>query len=136
MIYPQDTYLKFGKTSVHTSLQLPAVESLDGTADVILDFDWCAHIQGTGKVDPVTLTIVITGEGTFENGAKYSEPLENTQQANQMFWTHASVKAKGINKDTRFNIVYTNSLNKETGEYNWKASGAHRYHLDNIRISK
>lgn len=136
VIYPQDTYLKFGKTSVHTSLQLPAVESLDGTADVILDFDWCAHIQGTGKVDPVTLTIVITGEGTFENGAKYSEPLENTQQANQMFWTHASVKAKGINKDTRFNIVYTNSLNKETGEYNWKASGAHRYHLDNIRISK
>lgn len=136
VIYPQDTYLKFGRTSVHTSLQLPAIESLDGTADVIIDFDWCAHIQGTGTVDPVTLTIVITGEGTFENGTKYSEPLENTQQAKQMFWTHASVKAKGINKDTRFNIVYTNSLNKETGKYNWTVSGAHRYHLDNIRISK
>lgn len=136
VIYPQDTYLKFGKTDVHTSLQLPAIESLDGTADVIIDFDWCAHIQNSGKVDPVTLTIVITGEGTFENGTKYSEPLENTQQAKQMFWTHASVKAKGINKDTRFNIVYTNSLNKETGKYNWTVSGAHRYHLDNIRISK
>lgn len=136
VIYPQDTYLKFGKTSVHTSLQLPAVTSISGTADVVLDFDWCAHIQGTGKVDPVTLTIVITGNGSFENGTKYSEPLSNTQEAKQMFWTHASVKANGIDKDTRFNIVYTDALNKETGAYNYKVSGAHRYHLDNIRISK
>lgn len=136
VIYPQDTYLKFGKTSTHTSLQLPALASLNGTADVVLDFDWCAHIQGTGKVDPVTLTIVITGNGSFENGTKYSDPLSNTQEAKQMFWTHASVKASGIDKDTRFNIVYTDALNKDTGAYNYKVSGAHRYHLDNIRISK
>lgn len=136
VIYPQDTYLKFGKTSVHTSLQLPAMTAIAGTADVALDFDWCAHIQGSGKVDPVTLTVVISGNGTFENGTKYSDPLSNTQEAKQMFWTHAVVKAVGIDKDTRFNIVYTDALNKETGAYNYKVSGAHRYHLDNIRISK
>lgn len=136
VIYPQDTYLKFGKTSVHTSLKLPAIETLAGASDVVLDFDWCAHIQGSGKVDPITLTLVITGNGTFENGTKYSEPLSTTQAAKQMFWTHAAVKIQGMDKDTRINIVYTDCLDKSTGKYNWKVSGAHRYHLDNIRISK
>lgn len=136
VIYPQDTYLKFGKTSVHTSLKLPAIETLAGASDVVLDFDWCAHIQGSGKVDPITLTLVITGNGTFENGTKYSEPLSTTQAAKQMFWTHAAVKIQGMDKDTRINVVYTDCLDKSTGKYNWKVSGAHRYHLDNIRISK
>lgn len=136
VIYSQDTYLKFGKTSVHTSLKLPAIESLAGASDVVLDFDWCIHIQGSGKVDPVTLTLVITGNGTFENGTKYSEPLSTTQEAKQMFWTHSAVKIQGMDKDTRINIVYTDCLDKSTGKYNWEVSGAHRYHLDNIRISK
>ncbi len=136
VIYPQDTYLKLGKTSSHTALELPAVSSIDGTADVFLDFDWCAHIQGTGKIDPVTLTVVILGNGTFENGTKFSNALSNTQNAKQMFWTHSGVKALGIDKDTRFVIVYTDVVDKSTGAYNLKVSGAHRWHIDNIKITK
>lgn len=136
VIYPQDTYLKLGKTSVHTSLKLPAVASLVSASDATLEFDWCAHVQGTGKIDPVTLTVVIEGNGAFENGTKYSEPLANTQATGQMFWTHASVKATGIDKDTRFSIVYTDALNKDTAVYNYQVTGAHRWHIDNIKISK
>lgn len=101
-----------------------------------MEFDWCAHVQGTGKIDPVTLTVVIEGNGAFENGTKYSEPLANTQATGQMFWTHASVKATGIDKDTRFSIVYTDALNKDTAVYNYQVTGAHRWHIDNIKISK
>ena len=136
VIYPQDTYLKLGKTSSHTALELPAVSGIEGTADVFLDFDWCAHVQGSGKIDPVTLTVVIVGNGTFENGTKYSAALSNTQNAMQMFWTHSGVKALGINKDTRFIIVYTDVVNQSTGAYNLKVSGAHRWHIDNIAITK
>lgn len=136
VVYPQDTYLKFGKTSVHTSLKLPAWTALTSSSDVVVEFDWCAHIQGSGKVDPVTLTLVITGNGTFENGTKYSDALSNTQQAKQMFWTHASVKINGADKDTRVNIVYTDALDQSAGTYNYKVSGAHRWHIDNIKVSK
>ena len=136
VVYPQDTYLKLGKTSVHTALKLPAVASLSSSTDVVLEFDWCAHVQGSGKIDPVTLTVVIVGNGSFENGTKYSEALSNTQNQGEMFWTHAAVKANGIDQDTRFILVYTNVLNKDTGAYNFKVSGAHRWHIDNIRISK
>lgn len=136
VVYPQDTYLKLGKTSVHTALKLPAVTSIDGTADVMLDFDWCRHVQGTGTIDPVTLTVIILGNGTFENGTKYSDPLSTPQESGQMFWSHSGVKAKGIDKDTRFVIVYTDVVNKSSGAYNFTVKGAHRWHIDNIKITK
>ncbi len=136
VIYPQDTYLKLGKTSVHTALKLPVLSALVGASDVELNFDWCRHVQGTGIIDPVTLTVIIFGNGTFENGTKYSDPLSTTQEQGQMFWTHAGVKALGVDGNTRFVIVYTDAVNKETGDYNFKVSGAHRWHIDNIKITK
>lgn len=84
----------------------------------------------------MTLTVVIVGNGTFENGTKFSAALSNTQNAMQMFWTHSGVKALGIDKDTRFVIVYTDVVDQSTGAYNLKVSGAHRWHIDNIAITK
>lgn len=137
VVYIQDAYLKFGKTSVHTSIKFSPFEDLSSATNCYLNFDWCAHIQGSGKVDPVTLTVVITGDGEFENGTKYSDPISNNQaEYNSMLWTNSTVKIIGATSETKLNIVYTDALNKDTGEYNWKVSGAHRFHLDNILITK
>lgn len=140
VIYPQDEYLKFGKTSVHTSLKIKALP-LTETANLTVEFDWCRHVQGTAIIDPVTLTVVITGDGMFENGTKYSDPLETPQTyvegvSAQMGFTHSSVKIEGAGANTQINIVYTDCLDKSTGAYNWKVSGAHRYHIDNLKITK
>ncbi len=134
VVYPQDCYLKFGKTSVHTSLKLPSVP-MAAAGDIMIEFDWCAHVQGSGKVDPVQLVLCITGNGAFENGTKYSDPLVSAQSNTQHFmWNRASVKVVGADKDTRVNIVWKDVVNKETGEYNWTKSTAERFHLDNILI--
>lgn len=140
VIYPQDTYLKFGKTSYHTSLKIKSLPLTDN-ADINVEFDWCRHVQGSAKVDPVTLTVVITGDGQFENGKKYSEPLSTDQPYEEnsyakMGWTHASVKILGAGPNTSINIVYTDCYDPSTGTYNWRVSGAHRYHLDNILVTK
>lgn len=136
VLYPQDTYLKLCKTNVQTSLKLPAWGALTEASDVSIEFDWCAFIRNTGNVDEVTLTLVIAGNGTFENGTKYSDPLSNTQKKTQFFWTHSEVKLKGVDKDTRVNIVYTDQLDKETGTYKYNVSGAHRWFIDNIKVTK
>lgn len=147
VVYPQDTYLKFGKTSVHTSLQFAPFSKQEGTADYELSFDWCRHVQGTATIDPVELVVVLTGDGMFENGTKVSDPLTTAQNyvvkddsigepgMAEMFWTNSSVKIFGANKDTKVNIVYKDCL-KSDGTYDWKVSGAHRYHLDNIKVVK
>lgn len=140
VVYPQDMYLKFGKTSVHTSLKIKSLPMI-GSGDINVEFDWCRHVQGSAKVDPVTLTIVITGDGEFENGKKYSDPLETDQpyvenESAKMGWTHANVKIYGASANTSINIVYTDCYNPATGAYNWTVSGAHRYHLDNILITR
>lgn len=147
VIYPQDTYLKFGKTSAHTSLQFAPFKGAEA-ANYELSFDWCRHVQGTATIDPCTLTVVIVGDGMFENGTKYSDPLETPQKyvvkddANgvagsaEMFWTNSKVTIYGATESTKINIVYTDCLNKADGTYNWTVSGAHRYHLDNIKVVK
>lgn len=141
VIYPQDCYLKFGKTSVHTSLQFsPFAEGPSAYADYELSFDWCRHVQGTGKVDPVTLTVVIEGEGHFANGTKYSAPLGTVQPYEEgvystMGWNNSRVYIYGANPATKLNIVYTDCLDMVNGTYNWTVTGAHRYHIDNIKVS-
>lgn len=147
VIYPQDMYLKFGKTNAHTSLQFAPFKGAEA-ANYELSFDWCRHVQGTATIDPVTLTVVIVGDGMFENGTKYSDPLETPQKYQladattgatawaEMFWTNSKVTIYGATESTKINIVYTDCLDKATGTYTWTVSGAHRYHIDNIKVVK
>lgn len=140
VLYIQDEYLKFGRTGGNnTSLRLPAV-SVSAPVDVVLDFDHAAMCQGTGTVDDSKLVIVIEGSGEFENGTKYSDVLALDQAKGTYNWTHSSVKIKGMASDTRLVVVMHRVLKKNgdtyTGEYNYSVSGAGRFFLDNIRISK
>lgn len=133
VVYPQANYLKFSKTDNQTSLQFQPCTTLTGATDVTLDFDWCSQLQGDGTVDNVSLVVVISGEGTFENGTKFSAPFTQAQEKGQMFWTHVSTKIIGANSDTKLNIVGANSL-KDDGTYNWKVKGVFRWYLDNIVV--
>lgn len=65
-IYPQKCYWKFGKTNVHTGLELPAVEYY---GELQLLFDWSPHMTGSGNIDKLTLVVAVTtGESTVIAG--------------------------------------------------------------------
>lgn len=141
VVYLQPQYLKFGRTGGHnTSIRLPKLE-LTSSADIVVEFDWAAMAQGSGAIDDTKLVVVVEGDGQFGNGTKYSEPLENNQPNDQMFWTHSSVKISGASSNTRLVIVMYRVLKKDsagnyTGEYDYNVGGAGRFFLDNIKISK
>lgn len=134
VVYAQEYYLKMGKTKSEsqTSLTLPAIYS-EGK-DYTVSFDWARMEQGSGKIDDYTLTLVISGEGTFENGTKYSDELKTPQEKSQMFWTTVSADVKGANKDTRITMVATSNLDKNTGKIDYTKSGGKRMFIDNIVV--
>ena len=132
VVYVQECYLKMGKTksSSQTSLTLPSINA--GGKDYVLSMDWARMVQGDGTIDNYALTWVIVGNGTFENGTKYSDPFETPQGLGEIFWTKISAVVKGADADTRITVVATDLLNKETGAINYKASGGRRMFIDNI----
>lgn len=134
VVYAQEYYLKMGKTKSEsqTSLTLPAIYS-EGK-DYTVSFDWARMEQGSGAIDDYTLTLVISGEGTFENGTKYSDELKTPQEKSQMFWTNVSAIVKGANKDTRITMVATSNLDKTTGKIDYTKSGGRRMFIDNIVV--
>ena len=141
LVYLQDKYLKISKTGGNnTSLRLPKLAVTSAT-DVTMEFDHAAMVQGSGAVDDSKVVIVIEGDGQFENGTKYSDPLEINQPTSTYCWTHSSVKMKGITSNTRLVVVMYRVLVKDdsgnyTGEYNYTVSGAGRIFIDNIQITK
>ncbi len=141
LVYLQDKYLKISKTGGNnTSLRLPTL-AVKSATDVTMEFDHAAMVQGSGAVDDSKVVIVIEGDGEFENGTKYSDPLEINQPKSTYCWTHSSVKMKGISSNTRLVVVMYRVLVKDdagnyTGAYNYKVSGAGRIFIDNIKITK
>lgn len=141
VIYLQPGYLKFGKTGGHnTSLRLPKL-NLDAASDIDIEFDFAAMAQGSGTIDDTKLVVVVEGDGEFANGTKYSDVIAQNQGKDELFWTHAKTTIKGATANTRLVIVMYRVLEgyetaAYTGKYNYKVSGAGRFFLDNIKISK
>ena len=135
VVYPQECYLKMGKTSSssQTSITLPPVDPAG--KDINVNFKWARMVQGSGTVDDYTLTLVIKGNGSFENGTKYSDELSTPQGKNEIFWTDFSVKVIGADKDTRITLLATALLNKETGAIDYTKTGGKRIFLDDIVIA-
>jgi len=134
VLYLQDCYLKMGKTSSssQTSLTIPAFDPAGKSFDI--SFDWARMEQGDGTIDNYTLTLMITGNGTFENGTKYSDELSTPQKKGEMFWTDFSVKVSGADKDTRITFVATDLLDKSTGKIDYTKKGGRRMFIDNIVV--
>lgn len=135
VVYPQECYLKMGKTSSssQTSITLPPVDPAG--KDINVNFKWARMVQGSGTIDDYTLTLVIKGNGSFENGTKYSDELSTPQGKNEIFWTDFSVKVIGADKDTRITLLATALLNKETGAIDYTKTGGKRIFLDDIVIA-
>lgn len=118
-IYLQTNYLKFGKTSYQAGIILPAIADVPDNTTVKLSFDWCPMRQGSGKIDPVNL-IVIVGDETYEI------PTHGWENDHRLEWIRAEVTIPNVDKDTRITIRQTE----------WPAKTANRWFLDNIKIIK
>ena len=124
VLYPQDAYLKFGKTSVHSGLYLPSIAP---EGDVTLTFNWCAQVQGSGTVDPVKMLVELEGDGVCaDTNSKISTPTGSTQEKGQYAWQTYTVTLKGVTPATRI-LIRHNDMS---------SSKAIRFHLDNIKIVK
>lgn len=133
VIYAQKYYWKFGKTSTATvnnnnGMILPKQDFKgDELINVDLDFDWAAHMTGSGNIDKVQIVVELTGKGFFDNGTQISDPFVTTQEKGHLEWQHATVTAKGVNNTTRIII--------RPAEYASVVPDQQRWHLDNIKIA-
>ncbi len=124
-IYLQKNYLKFGKTGFQAGIVLPKLEDIPSGVTTVLSFDWCPMRQGSGKIDPVNL-IVIVANGSDE--VTFEIPESGFEDGHRLEWIRAEVALTGvtISNDTRITIRQTN----------WQLSTANRWFLDNIKLIK
>lgn len=125
-IYLQQNYLKFGKTSYQAGIVLPSMDNVPAGTKLTLAFDWCPMRQGSGKIDPVNL-LVIVSNGDNEL-ASYDVPEAGWADGHKLEWIRAEVAIEGVDitPETRITIRQTQ----------WPASTANRWFLDNIELSK
>lgn len=132
VIYVQKYYWKLGRSSSATEnnnngLKLPKQKFKgDELINVDIEFDWAAHMTGSGNIDKVQIVVELEGAGTFDNGTKISDPFVTTQEKGHIEWQHASVTAKGVNNTTRIII--------RPAEYASVVPDQQRWHIDNIKI--
>lgn len=122
-IYLQRNYLKFGKTSYQAGIILPKIKDIPDGAELVMSFDWCPMRQGSGKIDPVNL-IIIVANGTDEQ--IFDVPESGFEAGHKLEWINARIPLTGatVNEETRITIRQTQ----------WPASTANRWFLDNIKI--
>jgi hypothetical protein len=129
VMYLQDAYLKFGKTSYNTGIQLPPCD-FEGTdaVDVEIQFDWCAQIKTTGPVDPTVLYVYVSGAGTCsDTGSDISNGFSSTQTTGNLAWQHVSLVINNVTSDTRI------AIRPESLSY--LKSRVNRWYLDNVKIT-
>lgn len=124
-IYLNKNYLKFGKTSYQAGISLPSIEGIPDGEKLELSFDWCPMRQGSGKIDPVNLLVIV------KNGAdevQFEVPTHNWENKHKLEWIHATVDLSSVSVDEQTVITIRQT--------EWPASTANRWFLDNIKIIK
>ena len=124
-IYLQKNYLKFGKTAYQAGIVLSNIEGVPEGEKTTFSFDWCPMRQGSGKIDPVNL-IVIVQNGS--NQQQFEIPTHGWESGHKLEWIKAEIDLAGItiDKNTKITIKQTQ----------WPAKTANRWFLDNIKITK
>ncbi|MCE4563851.1 BACON domain-containing protein [Maribellus sp. CM-23] len=124
-IYLQNNYLKFGKTGYQAGIVLPKIEDIPAGVTTALSFDWCPMRQGSGKIDPVNLIVIVTN-GSEE--VTFDVPESGFETGHVLEWVRAEIELTGvtINNDTKITIHATQ----------WQVSTANRWFLDNIKLIK
>ncbi len=129
--YTQKYYLKFGATSKHTGIKLPAME-LEGAeaTDVVLSFDWSAHMTGGGNIDKVQIVVELAGDGICaDSQTKISLPVSPDQEKGDLKWQNVKFLLKGVNNATRITIRPTVLDNSDGVDQK-------RWYIDNIKVAK
>lgn len=132
-LYAQAYYWKMGKTSKATEnnnngLRLPPMEFKGSELiNVYIEFDWAAHMTGSGNIDKVQVVAELEGKGSFDNGTNVSDPFVTTQEKGHIEWQHAKVLAKGVNNQTRIVL--------RPAEYSSVTPDQQRWYVDNIKVS-
>lgn len=125
IMYPQDGYFKFGKTSNGTRLVLPAL-NVTGTVDATITFNYAFHLLSSGAIDATELYV-------FVDGVKVNaEALPTTQVGGDasadprvlrdITWQTATLNLTGISSTSVIEI----------GNESFTTTG--RFYLDNIVI--
>ena len=132
-LYAQTYYWKLGRSSDANSnnnngLRLPPMEFKGSELiNVYIEFDWAAHMTGSGNIDKVQVVAELEGKGSFDNGTNVSDPFVTTQENGHIEWQHAKVLAKGVNNQTRIVL--------RPAEYSSVTPDQQRWHVDNIKVS-
>jgi hypothetical protein len=128
VIYPQAYYWKFGKTSNHGGIRLPAMELEGGELiNAELDFDWSPHMTGSGNIDKVSIVVELEGAGFFDNGTKISDPFPHSLEKGNLEWHHVNVLLKGVNNTTRIVVRPMDFALADPDQQRW--------HFDNVKVS-
>lgn len=128
VIYPQTYYWKFGKTSNHGGIRLPAMELEGGELiNAELDFDWSPHMTGSGNIDKVSIVVELEGAGFFDNGTKISDPFPHSLEKGNLEWHHVNVLLKGVNNTTRIVVRPMDFAAADPDQQRW--------HFDNVKVS-
>ena len=136
LVYIQDQYLKFSRTGGHnTAIMLDLGKYLKAQSDIDVSFDFSMMVQGDGTVDAGPIQVGIQGDGTFANGTKLSDPFTSVQETGHFCWNEAKASIKGASSNTKL-VFMMGRILKEDGSFNWAVSGAGRFFLDNILITK
>lgn len=122
--YLQPNYLKFGRTGDQGGIVLPTnVLYPSGTYE--LTFDWCPMRQGSGKLDPVNLIVVVNNGGSEQT---FEVPTHGWENDHKLDWIPASVDLSGVTLDENTTITIK--------QKEWGVSTANRWFLDNVKIVK
>lgn len=124
-IYLQQNYLKVGKTGYHAKVNLPPMKGRNGANNYFMTFDWCPMRQGSGKLDPVNMVVIVTNGSDVKT---FTVPTHGWENGHKLEWITAEVNLEGVTIDTNTKITITQIEEELT------ASTANRWFLDNIKI--
>ena len=134
-LYLQSNYLKFGQSSYNGALVLPALAAIEGTADVVIEFDWCWHLTGGMKPDLMTVSVDATVGQFPTSGAGTSLDIESAQPTegdlSELAWQHVTLELNGATAETVLTIRPTNA---DPSIQN-AARSQNRWYLDNIKVT-
>lgn len=133
-LYIQSNYLKFGKTNYSGALRLPALSTIQGSSNIIIEFDWCWQVTNTYRPDLMTLSVDATVGLFADTAGPTSAALESKQSTvdgeSHLAWQHAAIILNGATAETVLTIRPTEA---DPSVQN-PARRQNRWYLDNIKV--
>ncbi len=142
VVYAMDGYLKFNKGGNQTAIAIKEDLPIENGRYADVEISFLAAKNGT---DPMTVTVVIEGDGEIENGLSKTQsqdlaPFNNADKTIPWTWTPLSVKVKGATSNTRIIIGATAFISNgfkslETYPDNGKTS-YFRWFMDDLKVTR